>query len=107
VLDGSITKEGRPDERRVLTFLAPFVDSYVKNHRPILAAKAQPSSAFWLTRSGLSLTECAVRETIQETVYSRDRHQGLAAHVPRRRGIERSRVVAQNAGVGRRARSSI
>jgi site-specific recombinase XerD len=70
VLDASMTKEGRPDERRVPKFLTRFVDIYLKVHRPVLEAKSKPSRALWLTRSGIPMEQCSVAETITETTYS-------------------------------------
>jgi integrase/recombinase XerD len=68
VLEASMTKEGRPDERPVPQFLTPFIDTYLKIHRPALQHKSPRTSALWLSRCGTPMKQSAVQDMIPEIV---------------------------------------
>src|SRR5262245_19240783 len=57
VLSASDTKEKRADERRVHEMLAPFIDRYLSQYRPVLARSDNKVSALWLSaKDGAPIT---------------------------------------------------
>jgi integrase len=67
VLTNQETKEKRADERAVPNFLLPWVERYLRQHRPILDRSGEGPTFLWLSsRDGLPLTYKAVERTISE-----------------------------------------
>jgi integrase len=65
VLPASETKEKRPDERPIDELLTPLIDSYLGQHRLVLARTNNPPSALWLSsRTGAPMKESTVKEVI-------------------------------------------
>ena len=68
VLSASDTKEKRPDERLLDPTLIPWVDRYLRIHRPILARTDDASACLWLSSNdGSAMTYSAVEKVIKET----------------------------------------
>jgi integrase len=71
VLAASETKENRPDERPINELLAPVIDRYLNQHRPVLARTDNPSSALWLSSNdGAPMSYAAVESVIKTTTLS-------------------------------------
>jgi site-specific recombinase XerD len=71
VLAASETKENRPDERPIDELLAPVIDRYLNQHRPVLARIDNPSSALWLSSNdGAPMSYAAVESVIKTTTLS-------------------------------------
>jgi integrase len=73
VLSAAETKENRPDERPIDKLLAPFLERYLRQHRPVFARTGNCSSALWLSSpDGAPLSYVrvgsAIRMTTLETV---------------------------------------
>jgi len=67
VLTAQDTKEKRPDERCVPTFLSTYVDRYVSVYRAALARPARSGSALWLSKNGEPMSYLGVEGTITRT----------------------------------------
>jgi integrase len=68
VLTAAETKEKRPDERRVVDYLASWIDRYLDVHRPGLTRTDNPPAPLWLSSNdGAPLTYCAVERIVSQT----------------------------------------
>ena len=71
VLSAAETKENRADERPVNELLTPFIDCYLKRHRPVLARSDKAPSALWLSSNdGTPITDKQVANVIRMTTLS-------------------------------------
>lgn len=64
VLAAAETKEQRPDERPIPGFLVPYLDRYIRHHRP---AFGYDGSNLWAGRYGSAMTYTAVEHVITRT----------------------------------------
>lgn len=67
VLPATDTKENRPDERKLVEYLAHSVEHYLAIHRPVLA-RGKSNNAFWLSSNdGEAMTYSAVGRVVSTT----------------------------------------
>lgn len=63
------TKTGRPVDVEVPYPLVPYLERYLRHHRPVLLSKrpknTAPATALWLSRAGEKMLEPAVRNNIE------------------------------------------
>ena len=68
VLSASETKEKRADERPVDPCLLPWIDRYLKIHRPVLARTESAPAALWLSSNdGHAMTYDAIERVFKQT----------------------------------------
>jgi integrase len=71
VLSAAETKEKRADERPVNELLAPIIDRYISEYRPVLARSAGGSTALWLSANdGAPITPKQLARLIRKTTFS-------------------------------------
>lgn len=93
VLPASETKERRPDERRIDDLLKPALERYLTKYRPVLAERADMSTAaLWLSSNdgrpmSYSAVERVVTETTRQTVGA-----GVSPHLFRDSGASTAAI---------------
>jgi integrase len=74
VLSASETKEKRADERPINELLTPFIERYIRQHRPVLARSDNPPQALWLSAHDDApmspMTPLHVGKVIGDTTFS-------------------------------------
>jgi integrase len=69
VLSATETKESRADERRIDDLIAPAVETYLSNYRPLLEDKNTKSNDLWLSsQNGKPMTYHAVANAVTRSV---------------------------------------